>query len=92
MAAAHLAAPDRPLSLDKIARSGMAADSVQGPAAKGASTQGADADENFTGSAYFYAEDAFARNLPADAKFGFLPKPFSLKQLATVVKEVLEAD
>jgi two-component system, cell cycle sensor histidine kinase and response regulator CckA len=37
-----------------------------------------------------YAEDAFARNLPEDAKFGFLPKPFSLKQLATVVKEVLE--
>ncbi len=38
-----------------------------------------------------YAEDAFAKNLPADAKFGFLAKPFSLKQLATVVKEVLEA-
>jgi two-component system cell cycle sensor histidine kinase/response regulator CckA len=38
-----------------------------------------------------YAEDAFAKNLPADAKFGFLPKPFSLKQLATVVKEVLES-
>jgi two-component system cell cycle sensor histidine kinase/response regulator CckA len=38
-----------------------------------------------------YAEDAFARNLPEDAQFGFLPKPFSLKQLATVVKEVLEA-
>ncbi|MGE0499423.1 MAG: cell cycle histidine kinase CckA [Rhizobiaceae bacterium] len=38
-----------------------------------------------------YAEDAFAKNLPADAKFGFLPKPFSLKQLATVVKERLEA-
>ncbi|MDH6232808.1 two-component system cell cycle sensor histidine kinase/response regulator CckA [Mesorhizobium soli] len=37
-----------------------------------------------------YAEDAFAKNLPADAQFGFLPKPFSLKQLATVVKEVLE--
>jgi two-component system cell cycle sensor histidine kinase/response regulator CckA len=37
-----------------------------------------------------YAEDAFARNLPEDAKFGFLPKPFSLKQLATVVKEMLE--
>ena len=37
-----------------------------------------------------YAEDAFAKNLPADAKFGFLPKPFSLKQLATVVKEILE--
>ncbi len=38
-----------------------------------------------------YAEDAFAKNLPADQKFGFLPKPFSLKQLATVVKEVLES-
>ena len=37
-----------------------------------------------------YAEDAFAKNLPEDAKFGFLPKPFSLKQLATVVKKVLE--
>jgi two-component system, cell cycle sensor histidine kinase and response regulator CckA len=37
-----------------------------------------------------YAEDAFAKNLPQDAHFGFLPKPFSLKQLATVVKEVLE--
>ena len=37
-----------------------------------------------------YAEDAFAKNLPADANFGFLPKPFSLKQLATLVKEVLE--
>ncbi len=39
-----------------------------------------------------YAEDAFARNLPADAKFGFLPKPFSLKQLATSVKEMLEKE
>jgi two-component system cell cycle sensor histidine kinase/response regulator CckA len=37
-----------------------------------------------------YAEDAFARNLPPDAKFGFLPKPFSLKQLAVVVKETLD--
>ena len=37
-----------------------------------------------------YAEDAFAKNLPADAVFGFLPKPFSLKQLATSVKEMLE--
>lgn len=37
-----------------------------------------------------YAEDAFARNLPADAKFGFLPKPFSLKQLATSVREMLD--
>ena len=38
-----------------------------------------------------YAEDAFARNLPADAKFGFLPKPFSLKQLAVAVREMLDA-
>jgi two-component system cell cycle sensor histidine kinase/response regulator CckA len=38
-----------------------------------------------------YAEDAFAKNLPEDAKFGFLPKPFSLKQLATAVKEVVES-
>jgi two-component system cell cycle sensor histidine kinase/response regulator CckA len=37
-----------------------------------------------------YAEDAFAKNLPADAQFGFLPKPFSLKQLATTVKEWME--
>ncbi|WP_336056422.1 cell cycle histidine kinase CckA [Nitratireductor sp. CH_MIT9313-5] len=39
-----------------------------------------------------YAEDAFAKNLPENAKFGFLPKPFSLKQLATVVKEMLEKE
>jgi two-component system cell cycle sensor histidine kinase/response regulator CckA len=39
-----------------------------------------------------YAEDAFARNLPQDAHFGFLPKPFSLKQLATVVKDMLEGN
>ena len=38
-----------------------------------------------------YAEDAFAKNLPDDATFGFLPKPFSLKQLATAVKEVVES-
>jgi two-component system, cell cycle sensor histidine kinase and response regulator CckA len=37
-----------------------------------------------------YAEDAFARNLPEDAKFGFLPKPFSLKQLAQAVREMLD--
>ncbi|MDF1607439.1 response regulator [Hoeflea sp. YIM 152468] len=37
-----------------------------------------------------YAEDAFAKNLPADAKFGFLAKPFSLKQLATSVREMLD--
>jgi two-component system cell cycle sensor histidine kinase/response regulator CckA len=39
-----------------------------------------------------YAEDAFAKNLPAEAKFGFLPKPFSLKQLASAVKEMLESE
>mgnify|MGYP002621195691 FL=1 len=38
-----------------------------------------------------YAEDAFAKNLPQEAKFGFLPKPFTLKQLATTVKEMLES-
>ena len=38
-----------------------------------------------------YAEDAFAKNLPKEAKFGFLPKPFTLKQLATTVKEMLDA-
>ena len=39
-----------------------------------------------------YAEDAFARNLPEEDrdKFGFLPKPFSLKQLVSTVKEMLE--
>ncbi|MDR3494051.1 MAG: response regulator [Ancalomicrobiaceae bacterium] len=36
-----------------------------------------------------YAEDAFARNLPEGEAFHFLPKPFSLKQLATAVKEAL---
>lgn len=38
-----------------------------------------------------YAEDAFARNLPADAQFGFLAKPFSLKQLAVAVHEALDS-
>ena len=33
-----------------------------------------------------YAEDAFAKNLPAGEEFGFLPKPFSLKQLIEAVK------
>ncbi|WP_074380725.1 hybrid sensor histidine kinase/response regulator [Bartonella doshiae] len=36
-----------------------------------------------------YAKDAFAKNLPQDAIFGFLSKPFSLKQLALSVKEML---
>ncbi len=38
-----------------------------------------------------YAEDAFERHLPKDEKsFQFLPKPFSLKELATTVKATLE--
>ena len=36
-----------------------------------------------------YAEDAFKKNLPEGEIFSFLPKPFSLKQLATAVKETL---
>ena len=36
-----------------------------------------------------YAEEAFRKNLPENEKFNFLPKPFSLKQLATTVKETL---
>lgn len=36
-----------------------------------------------------YAEDAFARNLPEGEEFSFLPKPFTLKALATTVKETL---
>ena len=39
-----------------------------------------------------YAEEAFAKNLPEEerGKFGFLAKPYSLKQLATTVKEKLQ--
>ncbi len=36
-----------------------------------------------------YAEDAFRQRLDQDAGIHFLPKPFSLKQLAGKVKEVL---
>ncbi len=36
-----------------------------------------------------YAEEAFAKNLPAGEDFGFLPKPFTLKQLSETVKEYL---
>ncbi|WP_208440552.1 response regulator [Bartonella raoultii] len=36
-----------------------------------------------------YAKDAFAKNLPQDAVFGFLSKPFTLKQLSLTVKETL---
>ena len=36
-----------------------------------------------------YAEDAFAKSLDPDQEFHFLPKPFSLKQLAAAVKDVM---
>jgi two-component system cell cycle sensor histidine kinase/response regulator CckA len=36
-----------------------------------------------------YAEEAFAKNLPA-GDFGFLPKPFTLKQLIEIVKTHLD--
>jgi two-component system cell cycle sensor histidine kinase/response regulator CckA len=38
-----------------------------------------------------YAEDAFRRNLDGTAGVNFLPKPFSLKQLAAKVKDVMSA-
>ena len=34
-----------------------------------------------------YAEEAFSKNLPEGEDFGFLPKPFSLKQLIETVKD-----
>ncbi len=40
-----------------------------------------------------YAEDAFRKDLDFDvSKIDFLPKPFSLKEIATKVKEVLSRD
>jgi two-component system cell cycle sensor histidine kinase/response regulator CckA len=38
-----------------------------------------------------YAEDAFEKNLEGQRDFLFLPKPFSLKQLAEAVKAALES-
>jgi two-component system cell cycle sensor histidine kinase/response regulator CckA len=38
-----------------------------------------------------YAEDAFEKHLDGQMDFAFLPKPFSLKQLAEKVKEVMES-
>ena len=38
-----------------------------------------------------YAEEAFRKSLDKKEPFAFLPKPFSLKQLAQKVKEVLES-
>ncbi len=37
-----------------------------------------------------YAEEAFKKNLEGEESFSFLPKPFSLKELAAAVKKVLE--
>ena len=37
-----------------------------------------------------YAEEAFRKNLDENEEFGFLPKPFSLKQLASKVKETID--
>jgi two-component system cell cycle sensor histidine kinase/response regulator CckA len=36
-----------------------------------------------------YTEDTFRKNLGHDAQIHFLPKPFTLKDLASKVKEVL---
>ena len=38
-----------------------------------------------------HAEDEFAKNVPVDAEFAFLPKPYSLKELAEAVKGELTA-
>jgi FixJ family two-component response regulator len=38
-----------------------------------------------------YAEDAFRKRLDETGAIHFLPKPFSLKQLAGKVKEVMDA-
>ena len=38
-----------------------------------------------------YAEDAFVDSFGADRQFNFLPKPFTLKQLASKVKDVLDS-
>lgn len=39
-----------------------------------------------------YAEDAFIKSYGTERKFNFLPKPFTLKQLAGKVKEVLRQE
>ncbi|MHB8886567.1 MAG: cell cycle histidine kinase CckA [Methylovirgula sp.] len=39
-----------------------------------------------------YAEEAFAKNLPEGEDFGFLPKPFTLKQLIETVKGAIASD
>jgi two-component system, cell cycle sensor histidine kinase and response regulator CckA len=39
-----------------------------------------------------YTEDSFRQRLGSDSNIHFLPKPFSLKQLATKVKEVIDGE
>ncbi len=39
-----------------------------------------------------YTEDAFRQRLDSDTQIHFLPKPFSLKQLASKVKEVISGE
>ncbi len=39
-----------------------------------------------------YTEDSFRQRLDSDSDIHFLPKPFSLKQLATKVKEVISGE
>jgi len=39
-----------------------------------------------------YTEDAFRRRLDSDSEIHFLPKPFSLKQLASKVKDVISGE
>ncbi len=36
-----------------------------------------------------YAEDVFVKSYGSERTFNFLPKPFTLKQLASKVKEVI---
>ena len=37
-----------------------------------------------------YAEEAFAKSLPEQEQFAFLPKPFTLSQLVGAVKETMK--
>jgi two-component system cell cycle sensor histidine kinase/response regulator CckA len=39
-----------------------------------------------------YTEDSFRQRLDTDSEIHFLPKPFSLKQLAGKVKEVISGE
>ena len=38
-----------------------------------------------------HAQDAFAKSLPPGAKFGFIPKPYTVKALSMKVKEAMDA-